>query len=229
MVETKTISESDFNKIRATSKIIEESGRTGIKIMRLQDGRYMKFFRIRHLISSARIWPYHDRFAKNAKKLTELGFKTVSVDSIIKIPEIKRTAVIYQPVEGFTLRQLFANGKLTPAILSDFGNFTQILHVTGINFDSLHLGNIILQEDGTFGIIDMTDMSFEKKPLRPSACLSNIARMLRYKEDVTAIFEVGADSFVDGYCKSLPENEKSDFSSCLHALLKEWKNKPQTL
>ena len=48
----------------------------GDKVLHLEDGTYLKLFRIKRLFSSARLFPYWRRFASNANRLAELGVLT---------------------------------------------------------------------------------------------------------------------------------------------------------
>ena len=77
----------------------------GDKVLHLEDGTYLKLFRIKRLFSSARLFPYWRRFASNASRLTELGVLTFTVREIYDIPHLDRTAVHYDPLPGQTLRQ----------------------------------------------------------------------------------------------------------------------------
>ncbi len=218
-----TITQQEFEKILSEGKIIEEGGKSGIKILKMADGRFMKFFRIRNLFSSARIWPYHERFRKNALKLAQLGFSTVHVDLTARIPHVKRTVVIYQPVQGKTLRQLYANGHLDSECLAAFGAFVAGLHATGIDFNSLHLGNVILQDDKVFGLIDITDVRFYNKALSPEQRLKNIGRILRYEEDSTAIDKTGSHVFISAYCTQLDPLLAEKMKDGLSGLFRTWR------
>lgn len=176
----KTLSEQAYQALREGAQVIEADD-YGDKVLLLPDGTYLKLFRVKRLISSARLLPYSKRFVRNAEKLKKLGIPTVTVIESFKIPSIKRTAVHYQPLEGTTLRSL--PGGLDEAQACQLGAFIRDLHDKGVYFRSLHLGNIVLTPENKLGLIDIADMRISRNPLTNFAAIRNFKQLARYKSD----------------------------------------------
>jgi len=104
----KKLSKEGYLTLREGAEVIEADS-NGDKVLLLTDGTYLKLFRVKRLITSARLTPYSKRFVENAKKLAQLNVPTVSVIDTFKIPSILRSAVHYRPLPGVTLRNLESN------------------------------------------------------------------------------------------------------------------------
>jgi len=75
--------------------ILEQDGH-GIKIVRLSNGNILKIFRIKSLISIARIYSYARQFCNRTSTLKSLNVPTVTILS----PDWNhKSAVEYQPLE----------------------------------------------------------------------------------------------------------------------------------
>ncbi len=59
-------------------------------------------FRRKRLISSAALFPYAERFARNASELARRGIVCPKVLDVLRIPHIQRDAVHYEPLPGQT-------------------------------------------------------------------------------------------------------------------------------
>lgn len=176
----KKLSKEGYLTLREGAKVIEADSH-GDKVLLLTDGTYLKLFRVKRLLTSARFSPYSKRFAKNAKKLIKLGILTVNVNQLYRIPSIRRTAVHYYPLPGTALRKLPDGIDL---ILADkLGKFIRELHDKGIYFRSLHLGNIVLTPENKLGLIDISDMRVYGKTLPPKLRIRNFMHMSRYADD----------------------------------------------
>jgi hypothetical protein len=93
---------------------------------------------------------------------------------------------------GHTLRQVL-QGITAPAVrqalIERFGKFMAQLHEKGVYFRSLHLGNVLVLEDGEFGLIDLADMRIYPSSLSPSLRQRNLRHMQRYTVDKRWLFE----------------------------------------
>ena len=152
----------------------------GDKVLHLEDGTYLKLFRIKRLFSSARLFPYWRRFASNASRLAELGVLTFTVREIYDIPHLDRTAVHYDPLPGQTLRQTECLGA---GLVDRLGRFLVSLHDRGIYLRSLHLGNIVLTPGDELGLIDIADMRIRSSSLPRRLRIRNYHHLCRYDED----------------------------------------------
>jgi len=54
----------------------------------------------------------------------------------------------------------------------------------GIYFRSLHLGNIVLTPEGSLGLIDIADLSFQRRPLSKAKARRNLAHFTRLLENL---------------------------------------------
>jgi hypothetical protein len=179
------LSFDDYLAMRAGAEVIE-ADHYGDKVLRLSDGTYLKLFRRKRLISSAAWYPYAQRFSDNCLKLALRGIPCPVVQNVFRIFEIRRDAVLYQPLEGSTIRQIIAAG-MTPEdsrlLRSAISEFVNRLHSEGVLFRSLHLGNIVRSTNGDFGLIDVADMTFRSKPLGVFARERNRRHLFRCDED----------------------------------------------
>lgn len=183
-----------------------ESDPSGIKVIQLKDGRILKFFRVKRLLSSAQLFPYSKSFCRNAKRLNYLNIPTVKIIKHYSLANRKLSAELYQPLEGISARQLMLAQKLTQAHCEALGQFIADLHDNGIYFRGLHLGNIILMPDNRFGLIDIAEMSIYPWCLGCKRRFRNFDRFWRDFEDK---FLFGYDSIhalIKGYhasCKKV--------------------------
>jgi len=160
----KKITKAELDHLTEGGTVLQ-TGRPLFKVMLLPNKRIVKLFRRKRLISS-QIWLKHaSRFEKNAQELKRRGFITVEVESVFDVPEIRRQGVLYNVLEGDTLRDWLPqqNEKACQAKFEEFGAFIAKMHRKGILFRSIHLGNILVLPDGDLGIIDIADMSFRAK------------------------------------------------------------------
>jgi tRNA A-37 threonylcarbamoyl transferase component Bud32 len=194
-----TLSKSGYDNLRQGAEVIEADGH-GDKVLRLQDGSFLKLFRRKRLISSAAIWPYAKRFADNAAMLNSLNLPCPQVMQVYRIKELQRDIVHYQPLPGRTLRQL-ESGELTSDIFSALGSFIATLHRQGIYFRSLHLGNIVLTPEGRMGLIDLADLQKNDHALSKIKRLRNFKHLLRDKRDRKVLSHIKAAACFDSYCR----------------------------
>jgi hypothetical protein len=194
----RTLSKSGYEDLIARSQIIEKD-RHGIKVARLPDGNYLKTFWYRHRISSRRIYPEWLRFVLHTSALQRREIPTVTVVESVCIPHLRRTGVVYCPLAGQTLRQVAQAGEFDVALAERLGRFIAKLHRKGVHFHSLHLGNVLLCPDGSFGLIDVSNMRVFPWPLWANARMRNFIHLLRYPQDLQILNQVGMQGFLNGY------------------------------
>lgn len=170
-----------------TPATILEQDERGIKVMRLNDGQILKIFRIRNAYSLARWYSYARRFCKNAGRLHHLDVSTIHIKQLYHLETPGVTAVLYEPLQGDTLRQLLAVRSLTALEAHRLGEFFANLHQKGIHFRSLHLGNIVLSTQGEFGLIDIADMRIYPWPLWCNTRVRSFRHIQRYPSDIQAL------------------------------------------
>lgn len=174
---------NDYLALRANCKVIEQDG-FGDKVLILEDGTFLKLFRRKRLITSAAIWPYAQRFADNAKKLEELGIPCPKIIQVYRIPSIERDAVHYHPLPGLTLRQLRdGEAEYPDDLLERFASFVTHIHNLGVYFRSIHLGNVVLTPQGEIGLIDISDLKTQSRPLSKWQRERNLVHMTKDAAD----------------------------------------------
>jgi len=176
----------EYQGLIKNAKTIEKDPH-GDKVYLLPDGRYLKLFRTKRLISSAILFPHVFRFKRNIEKLVRLNIATLSIERIFSVPDIKRHAVLYQPLAGVTVRDYLKKKNVANDFFFQLGEYLAELHQKGIFFRSVHFGNIILTPNQQFGLIDVADMKIGRFPLGYFKRLRNIKHFLRVKEDVKSL------------------------------------------
>lgn len=129
----------EYQALVQSCQIIEKDA-YGEKVLRSNDGIFIKIFRRKRLLSSALVYPYAHRFIHNAKNLSTLGIPTVRVIKCAHCSNPARDIVWYEPIQGMTLRE-FCRKENPASLMRSFGEFIAHIHETGILFRSLHWGN----------------------------------------------------------------------------------------
>jgi hypothetical protein len=156
-----------------------EQDRFGIKVVRLSSGDILKIFRVKRRFSSAVFFSYARSFCRNEKRLHQLNIPTIQVKQLFHLNSEHKTAVLYSPLEGVTVRELFTSGALTSEHAQKLGAFIGRLHDLGIYFRGLHSGNIVLTPAGQYGLIDISEMTIFPWPLERRRRKRNFARYWR--------------------------------------------------
>jgi len=213
------IDHSTYETLREGAHVLEADG-SGDKVLRLTDGRMLKLFRRKRLLSSALIFPYAQRFADNTHALTLRDIPCPTVIAVYRIPSIQRDGVYYEPLEGMTVRQLQPSDEEADALRSQLGIFIARLHEKGVYFRSLHFGNVVLTPDNDLGLIDFADLRCQKRALSDSKRLRNFAHLLRYKEDRQWLLGRDAgNTFLEGYRQGLSSDRQASLMERLRQLL----------
>ena len=201
MLESKaeTLSAQAWKACCNQSEVISSHSVFGPKVIRLSTGEYIKVFNAKSGITKRRLFPKYKKFYNNAKKLKELGFHTIDITHVYYLPHINAYAVRYSPISGDDFRHVFKNNP--KAGIEPLIDFLIQLHSRGIYFHGMHLGNVLYDESGTFGIIDMADLTFHRAPLRMDLRVRQLRRLLRYHLDRSAFESIGTDEILALYVK----------------------------
>lgn len=109
-------------------------------------------------------------------------------DAGFNVPEIIETfwldkstglsGCLYQPLPGVSIESVFRTDPyLIKKHLPELAKFIKSLHKSGIYFRSLHIGNIILLPNGSFGLIDVLDLQNKRAPLGRSLVSRNFGHL----------------------------------------------------
>lgn len=196
------LTEQAYFTLREGARVIEADG-FGDKVLRLDDGSFLKLFRRKRLLSSTLLSPCSARFTRNAGLLAERGIPSVTVIETYRIPAIRRTAVHYQPLAGETLRQVLrdATGD-SSGLIRQLGQFMARLHEKGVCFRSLHLGNVVLTPSHELGLIDIADMRCGRLPLWSRRVLRNFCHLTRSEVDMELLGPALKKQLIEAYCEA---------------------------
>lgn len=206
------LSNADFERLTSDAQILEQNLH-GTKVLLRPDGRVVKLFRIKRLLSLALIYPYSLRFQRNAVRLRELGICAPEVEQLFFCPAVRRHGVVYPLLAGRTLEQRASDGEVDPDLLSKVAAFIARLHEKGIYFRSLHPGNILIDDQGDFSLIDVADLRFRRKPLSLDLRVRNFKHMLRRPNSREMIAAMGFTDFIHCYldAATLSDQERQRF------------------
>jgi tRNA A-37 threonylcarbamoyl transferase component Bud32 len=167
-------------------------------IVELADGSVLKLFRRGSRIANLRRSRAR-QFARSARRLRERGLCTVDVLDVLRVNELGREGVIYRPLPGTEVRQLIRSESATAEVLGAFARLAAELHRKGVYFRGLHLGNVILMDGGSLGLVDVAGTSFSRASLGVAKRVRNLTLILRYPEQSRAVERYGPDSYVGAY------------------------------
>ncbi|MFD2643832.1 bifunctional O-antigen ligase/aminoglycoside phosphotransferase family protein [Pseudomonas japonica] len=204
-IDARALNAEQAGQLVAGGKVIEEDGR-GPKVIRLQDGSFLKIFHRRRWYTSDTLNPYSKRFARNSQQLLALGFIAPPVLDLYLYPDGSK-GVRYQPLPGRTLRQALEACDTQDArqiLVHRLGRYIAQLHERGVYFRSLHLGNVLLLNDGELGLIDLADMRILPSSLSPGLRQRNLRHMQRYTQDRHWLFEENQEALLSGYSEIAP-------------------------
>src|SRR4051812_5886027 len=79
--------------LQTAAKVLERN-EEGVKVARLENGDILKVFRVKHLISSARIFSYGRSFCRNSQRLAAMNIPTVQVRNLYHLQGSSGSAVV---------------------------------------------------------------------------------------------------------------------------------------
>lgn len=216
-----TLSEQEYEKLTQNADILERDEK-GPRVLALADGTILKLFKPKPLFSSATLFPYPLRFARNAKALQQRDVPTLTVIAVARIKHLNVTGVHYQPIPGRTLRSVGKDSHALPEeIITQFALFLAGLHDQGIYFRSFHLANVIVMDDGRLGLIDIADLWTRNRPLTFKERMRNFTRIYRYSDDIELLRSAGDTLFLDRYLDAVTVDTKDSWGDTLKDQQKE--------
>ncbi len=192
------LTDHDFNRMCAGGKVLEQDER-GVKVIQLTSGEILKIFRVKRLISGTNLYSYARRFCRNAVRLARLEIPTVKIKALFYFDSSNNTAVLYQPLQGETLRKVIHDLAYDSTLAETMGDFLAKLHQKGIHFHSLHTGNVVQTPDGDLGLIDISDMSIYPWPLFCNTRVRSFKRLCKYRDDISKLGEAFWNHFLGQY------------------------------
>ncbi len=202
------LSNTQFAEMQVNAQILEQDER-GAKVLLLANGQILKIFRLRGFFTSSRIYSNARSFCRNAARLKKLNIPTVTITQLYHFETSSNTAVLYQPLQGETIRHLLSNYTLTDETCFKLGVFIARLHSLGIHFKSLHFGNIVQTPAGDLGLIDIADMRIFPWHLQLSTRLRGFKRIVRYRDDIEKLGQSRLKILLQAYTENAHLNFKS--------------------
>jgi len=190
----------EYARLVAGGRVLERDGH-GVKVWWLPGDRILKLFRVKRWFTSARLRPYHVRFARNAARLARLGVAVPEVERLVRIPHLKRQGVLYRVLPGRTFSELLAPEPPLD-LLERLAAFLAELHRDGVYFRSVHPGNVVLCDDGRPGLIDLQDVRFRSRPLTTGERARNF-RHLYAGRHAEPLRRWGVEPFLELYLEAL--------------------------
>lgn len=176
----------------------------GDKVLLRPDGRVIKLFRRKRLLSSALLVPYALRFARASIELKKRGIRAAIVEETWRIPAIRRQAVVYPMIDGMSLRERIASEpEEADDLLLSLARFMARLHQQGVYFRAIHLGNLLVPKDeDQFALIDISEAKFHRGPLSIAWRAPNFRPLLKYPEDREALRQINPQRFLSEYLRA---------------------------
>ena len=188
---------ADLERLQATGSVLQTKLGQPAVILNTDAagvGWITKLWTRRASPSSDWLYPYHVRFMRHSAELGRRGIVAPDVDRWGMVAGTRRRYVRYRHIRGESLRSLAAR---TGGIdVSGLAAFVAALHVKGIYFRSLHLGNILQTDADGYAVIDVADVTFREKALRAGMRARNLSFLFSYPEDAARL---DAQRFFDAY------------------------------
>ncbi len=181
--KSELLAQSEFEAMCEGGTVLEKN-EYGAKVVALKNGDIIKLFRIKHLVSGARLYSYARRFCRNAVRLQARGIPTVEIKKLYHFDNGVNSAVLYKPLPGKTLRQIAGTAEVTEELARSLAIFLSRLHQEGIHFHSLHAGNVVVTPEGEIGLIDISDLTVYPWSLFCNTRVRSFKRICRYPEDI---------------------------------------------
>jgi len=197
-LECTPISTTEFERLSVGARVLERDKR-GDKVLLTPDDHILKLFYPRRRFTSARLYPYAYRFCKNARHLQAKGIITVQCEQLRYDRQHGRHLIRYPLLPGDTLRDHLAIHPDRDDLLTGLTAFLAELHGKGILFRSIHLGNILVLEKDSFGLIDIADMSIQQRPLGLWQRARNFRHLLHDRRDRERLEQYGYDRLLESY------------------------------
>ena len=192
------ISTAEFRQLRDGARLLERDYR-GEKVLLTPDNHIIKLFYPRRRFTSARIYPYARRFCNNARQLREKGIISVHCEQLRHDRANRRHLITYALLPGTTLRNRLREAGNRDDYLDKLASYMVTLHAKGILFRSIHLGNILVLENGDYGLIDIADMGIQQRSLGLRKRARNFRHLLHDKEDREQFGSYGYKRFIKQY------------------------------
>jgi len=220
---------AEFRDLIRKGEVLISDSAGEIIVFLTPDGDIIKKFPYKEKYLS-RLFPRALRFQKNCKKLTALGFKTMTVKSMFDFPDNRCHVVIYPMIAGETLSDYLGDKtkeSLKQDLLMRAAAYYGKLHEKGVYCRPSHFRNVIVCPDSEFALIDVQNIRFRWFSLDLRTCSRNFRYILKYRENLNQVIGAGAKEFFDHYmseCRMVKRKQKIFLALLRHNVPALFKN-----
>lgn len=193
------INEVAFKNIIENNYIIKRCGNLP-KVLCTEDNKIIKIFYPKNKYSSDNFKPYALRFYKNSIKLKYLNVTAPHIFKIQYFAERRVYLLYYEKIMGENLEILIQLGK--KELYEKIAIFLALLHQNGINFRSIHLGNLVYEKEEGIALIDISSMKFKKSSLSLWQRYKNILKLVSMKKQRKLWSKNYINNFLIKYCSN---------------------------
>jgi len=195
------INKAQYKELVSGARVLEYQW-FGVKVWLTTDRRIIKMFRLKKPPDLGWLIPYNKRFARNSRRLLARGVLAPKALETFTCPEINRTGIIYEWLEGTPLYDLLPDAT-DETLFRSFARYLCFLHEKGVYFRSVHPGNILLRKDGSMGLIDIQDIRFWPWALGAKTRARNFRHLYNSDEHSLAMRDFGYQRFADLYLQEV--------------------------
>jgi hypothetical protein len=196
----KEVSKAQVEKIVAQSEMIMGSPEEPMLLL-TPAGELIKLFYRKKRFTTAILFPRAIRFVNNGRRLREKGVMAPLSNEVIYCSEMALHMVTYDPLPGKDLRALRDDGN--ELAMTGLPEYLAELHMLGVVFRGIHLGNILFlnkQAGQIYALVDIAGMTIKNRPLRIWERSRNLINLLGVDDDKDVFDEVGVNWFLSRYC-----------------------------
>lgn len=168
------------------------------KMLETQSGEVVKFFYPKSRLSTSTFFPKAKVFADNGDSLKKLQVIAPVTTRIGYCASRKMYLVIYDRIPGKDLRMWDA--EKDNRALDGLGGYLALLHRKGVMFRGIHLGNVLMDDDGQYALVDISGMACKSKALTLWQRMRNLINLLGVEDDKQILSAYGLSRFVANYC-----------------------------
>ena len=184
-----------LDHLRATCELLQGTPERPGLYLSPEGEIYKSYYARRRLSRSAWRLPAK-RFAENGRALRKLGITAPLAKAVYRFAPKRMHLVLYNRLPGEDLREAASRDAQR---LSGTGAFIASLHQQGVHFRAIHLGNVLVSEDGELGLLDIADLNIRKGPLLPTTRARNVAHLLNHPADAQPLLDYGRGRLVGDY------------------------------
>lgn len=209
------LQEQEYLKLIDGAELVKRT-RTKIRLLLSAENKIIKHIYKRNFFSTSTIWPYATRFIKNAHYLKSKNIVVPEINAVYFYPKLNCDIILYDYVDGKTLYQLARDNDLSffPKLM----HYVAHLHLLGIEFKDIHLGNIVFKDDA-FTLLDLESIRYQRGPLNVKQRARNMACLFSRKEDTPLYRQFGLDRCLSSYFElaSLPDRLVAKTGRLIHS------------